>query len=83
VWQRVRKALAGKLNAIERLLAIVTVFQSITDDPPSLHSCQLLRLLASLFHLSTIFCCAGRTGMIQFPRGFRQVTKSKDYERPK
>ena len=33
VQQRVRQALAGKLNAIERLLAIVSVFQGIVEDP--------------------------------------------------
>ncbi len=34
VQQRVRQALAGKFTAIERLLAIVSVFQSIVEDPP-------------------------------------------------
>ena len=34
VQQRVRHALTGKFNAIERLLAIVSVFQGIVEDPP-------------------------------------------------
>ena len=42
VRQRVRQALAGKLNAIERLLAIVSVFQSITNDPPVAGGCPIL-----------------------------------------
>src|SRR3984893_13705094 len=42
VRQRVRQALAGKLNAIERLLAIISVFQSITDDPPVAGGCPIL-----------------------------------------
>jgi TetR/AcrR family transcriptional repressor of nem operon len=42
VRQRVRQALAGKLNAIERLLAIVSVFQSIADDPPVAGGCPIL-----------------------------------------
>jgi TetR/AcrR family transcriptional regulator, transcriptional repressor for nem operon len=42
VRQRVRQALAGKLNAIERLLAIVSVFQSITSDPPVAGGCPIL-----------------------------------------
>ena len=42
VRQRVRLALAGKFNAIERLLAIVSVFQSITDDPPVAGGCPIL-----------------------------------------
>src|ERR1700730_17619749 len=42
VRQRVRQALDGKLNAIERLLAIVSVFQSIADDPPVAGGCPIL-----------------------------------------
>ncbi len=42
VRQRVRQALAGKFNAIERLLAIVSVFQGITDDPPVAGGCPIL-----------------------------------------
>ena len=42
VRQRARQALAGKLNAIERLLAIVSVFQSIADDPPVAGGCPIL-----------------------------------------
>jgi TetR/AcrR family transcriptional regulator, transcriptional repressor for nem operon len=42
VQQRVRQALAGKLNAIERLLAIVSVFQSEVEDPPVAGGCPIL-----------------------------------------
>src|SRR5579859_7841680 len=42
VQQRVREALAGKQNAIERLLAIVSVFQSEVDDPPVAGGCPIL-----------------------------------------
>jgi TetR/AcrR family transcriptional repressor of nem operon len=42
VQQRTRQALAGKLNAIERLLAIVSVFQSIAYDPPVAGGCPIL-----------------------------------------
>jgi len=38
----VRQALAGKLNAIERLLAIVSVFQGIVEDPPVVGGCPIL-----------------------------------------
>src|SRR6266852_6617416 len=34
VQQRVRQALAGKFNAIERLVAIISVFQDEFEDPP-------------------------------------------------
>jgi TetR/AcrR family transcriptional regulator, transcriptional repressor for nem operon len=44
VQQRVRQALAGKLNAIERLLAIVSVFQSIVEDPPVAGGCPILNM---------------------------------------
>jgi TetR/AcrR family transcriptional repressor of nem operon len=40
--QRMRLALAGKLNAIDRLLAIVSYFQSIIDDPPVAGGCPIL-----------------------------------------
>jgi len=42
VQQRVRQALAGKLNAIERLLAIVSVFQGIAEDSPVVGGCPIL-----------------------------------------
>ncbi len=42
VQQRVREALTGKFNAIERLLAIVTVFQGIVEDPPVAGGCPIL-----------------------------------------
>jgi len=42
VQQRVRQALAGKLNAIERLQAIVSVFQGIAEDPPVAGGCPIL-----------------------------------------
>src|SRR5579859_8117195 len=42
VQQRVREALAGKQNAIERLLSIVSVFQSEAEDPPVVGGCPIL-----------------------------------------
>ena len=42
VQQRVRNVLAGKYNAIERLFAIVSVFQGIVDDPPVAGGCPIL-----------------------------------------
>jgi len=42
VQQRTRQALAGKFNAIERLLAIVSVFQSEVDDPLVAGGCPIL-----------------------------------------
>jgi TetR/AcrR family transcriptional regulator, transcriptional repressor for nem operon len=42
VQQRTRAALSGKFNAIERLLAIVSVFQSEVDDPPVAGGCPIL-----------------------------------------
>ncbi len=40
--QRLRLALAGKFNAIDRLLAIVSYFQSIIEDPPVAGGCPIL-----------------------------------------
>lgn len=42
VQQRVRQALTGKRNAIERLQAIVSVFQGIAEDPPVAGGCPIL-----------------------------------------
>jgi TetR/AcrR family transcriptional repressor of nem operon len=42
IRQRVKQVLTGKPNAIERLLAIVSVFQSIILDPPLAGGCPIL-----------------------------------------
>jgi len=42
IQQRVRQALSGKYNAIERLLAIVSVFQGIVEDPQVAGGCPIL-----------------------------------------
>jgi len=42
IRQRTRQALAGKFNAIERLLAIVSVFQSEIEDPAVAGGCPIL-----------------------------------------
>ncbi len=42
VRQRTRLALAGKTNAVDRLLAIVSVFQGMVEDPPLVGGCPIL-----------------------------------------
>src|SRR6266581_5875549 len=42
VSQRTRLALAGKVNAIDRLLAIITVFQWLLEDPALAGGCPIL-----------------------------------------
>ena len=42
IQERVRQALSGKFNAIERLLAIVFVFQGIVEDPQVAGGCPIL-----------------------------------------
>ncbi|HKF35284.1 MAG TPA: TetR/AcrR family transcriptional regulator [Ktedonobacteraceae bacterium] len=42
VRQRTKLALTGKLNAIDRLNAIVTVFQELVDDPLLVGGCPIL-----------------------------------------
>ena len=42
IQERVRQALSGKFNAIERLLAIVSVFQGIVEDPQVAGGCPIL-----------------------------------------
>ena len=40
--QRIRRALAGKYNAVERLLAIVSYFQELLEDPVLVGGCPIL-----------------------------------------
>lgn len=42
VSQRVRLALADKKHAVQRLLAVLSVFESIVDDPPVVGGCPIL-----------------------------------------
>ena len=42
VQQRTKLALAGKVNAIDRLNAIVTVFQELVEDPLLIGGCPIL-----------------------------------------
>jgi len=42
VKQRTKLALAGKVNAIDRLYAIITVFQELVEDPPLVGGCPIL-----------------------------------------
>jgi TetR/AcrR family transcriptional regulator, transcriptional repressor for nem operon len=42
VRQRTRLAFAGKTNAVDRLLAIITVFQGLVEDPPLIGGCPIL-----------------------------------------
>jgi AcrR family transcriptional regulator len=42
VQERVRQALAGKFNARERLLSLISVFQGIVEDPPVSGGCPIL-----------------------------------------
>lgn len=42
IRQRVQQALEGKRNAIVRLLAIVSVFQDLIEDPPLAGGCPIL-----------------------------------------
>src|SRR6266853_5930104 len=42
VSQRTRLALADKKHAVARLYAILTVFQSLVDDPPVAGGCPIL-----------------------------------------
>jgi AcrR family transcriptional regulator len=42
IAQRVRDALEGKKHAVERLRALIWVFQSIVEDPPVAGGCPIL-----------------------------------------
>jgi len=43
VRRRTRLAFAGKTNAVDRLLAIITVFQELVEDPPLVGGCPILK----------------------------------------
>ncbi len=40
--QRIRHTLSGKTHAVDRLLAIITYFQGIIEDPPLIGGCPIL-----------------------------------------
>ncbi len=40
--QRIRRVLSGKIHAVDRLLAIITYFQGIIEDPPLIGGCPIL-----------------------------------------
>src|SRR5579859_6407797 len=61
--QRVRQALAGKFNAIERLLAIVSVFQSEVDDPPVAGGCPILNTAIEADDANEVLRDRARTAM--------------------
>jgi TetR/AcrR family transcriptional regulator, transcriptional repressor for nem operon len=42
IQQQTRLALTGKTNAIDRLLAIVSVFRGLVEDPPLVGGCPIL-----------------------------------------
>lgn len=42
IQQRIKQALSGNRNAVDRLIALVFVFQSIIDDPPVAGGCPIL-----------------------------------------
>jgi TetR/AcrR family transcriptional regulator, transcriptional repressor for nem operon len=63
VRQRVRLALAGKFNAIERLLAIVSVFQSEVDDPPVAGGCPILNTAIEADDSNEVLRDRARTAM--------------------
>jgi len=42
IQQRIKQALSDKRNAVDRLIALVAVFQSIIDDPPVAGGCPIL-----------------------------------------
>ncbi len=42
VWQRVEQELAGKTNAVDRLLAMLAAYRSLIEDPPLAGGCPLL-----------------------------------------
>jgi len=63
VRQRVRLALVGKFNAIERLLAIVSVFQSEVDDPPVAGGCPILNTAIEADDANEVLRDRARTAM--------------------
>ena len=42
IQQQTRLALTGKTNAIDRLLAIISVFRGLVEDPPLVGGCPIL-----------------------------------------
>src|SRR5579859_871622 len=63
VRQRMIQALAGKRNSIERLLAAVTVFQGIIEDPPLAGGCPILNLAIEADDSNELLLARARTAM--------------------
>ena len=63
VRQRTRQALAGKFDAVERLLAIVSVFQSEAEDPPVAGGCPILNTAIEADDANEVLRDRARTAM--------------------
>jgi TetR/AcrR family transcriptional regulator, transcriptional repressor for nem operon len=64
--QRYGKAMKGKRHAIERLHAILSVFQSYLDDPPLAGGCPLLNTAVDSDDTDPILCDRARQAMDAF-----------------
>jgi TetR/AcrR family transcriptional repressor of nem operon len=80
VRQRVRLALAGKFNAIERLLAIVSVFQSEVDDPPVAGGCPILNTAIEADDSNEVLRDRARTAMYDWRATIHRIV-NKGIER--
>jgi AcrR family transcriptional regulator len=80
VQQRMRQALAGKFNAGERLVAIISVFRGIIEDPPVSGGCPLLNTAVEADDANEILRDRARTAMDNLRTTIHRVV-SKGIER--
>lgn len=78
--QRVRRVLAGKRHAIERLSALLTYFQDLVDDPPIPGGCPILNTAIESDDAEPALRDRARGGMDELRSTVRRII-SKGIER--
>jgi AcrR family transcriptional regulator len=80
VQQRVRQVLAGKRNAMERLQAIITVFQAMIEDPPVVGGCPILNMAIEADDANEVLRDRARAAMDNWRNTIQRIV-SKGIER--
>jgi TetR/AcrR family transcriptional repressor of nem operon len=73
VSQRTRLALVGKVNAIDRLLAIITVFQGLLEDPVLAGGCPILNTAIEADDAQPALCDRARNAMDNWRATIRRI----------
>jgi TetR/AcrR family transcriptional regulator, transcriptional repressor for nem operon len=80
IQQRVQQALAERRNAIERLVALVSVFQGIIEDPPLAGGCPILNTAIETDDTNEMLRDRARAAMDEWRSTIRRIV-NKGIER--